>query len=171
MSKIICLFCSIIALLGCVGYNLLNDSKENTTFLRIHIVGDNSVNYEEQVIENVRDILINYLTPKLQNCKDVEDALIVTIKELGEVKKLVNDIVLPHEDNCDVNVNVTNEFFPDRMYGNYYVSSGYFDALTVSLGQANGENWWCVLYPPLCYKGFENKIVYTSKIWDIISRQ
>ncbi|MBR4999197.1 MAG: stage II sporulation protein R, partial [Clostridia bacterium] len=69
--------------------------------------------------------------------------------------------------NYSVNIKVSNEFFPTRTYSNTTLESGYYDAVIVELGEAQGDNWWCVMYPPLCFVNKnENvkQIKYKSKI-------
>ena len=63
---------------------------------------------------------------------------------------------------------IRNEKFPTRVYGDLTLESGYYDAVIVELGKAEGANWWCVVYPPLCFSSGEN-IEYRSKIADIIA--
>ena len=49
------------------------------------------------------------------------------------------------------NVKFQNEFFPTRVYGDYVLEADFYDALIIELGNASGDNWWCVFYPPLCF--------------------
>jgi len=63
---------------------------------------------------------------------------------------------------------VRNEKFPTRVYDGVTLKSGYYDALIVNLGKAEGDNWWCVVYPPLCFGNA--KPVYRSKIAEIIAK-
>ena len=63
------------------------------------------------------------------------------------------------------------EHFPTRMYGEWTLPSGEYLALVVELGEAKGQNWWCVIYPPLCFAGQAGSpIVYRSKIAEIIEK-
>ena len=69
--------------------------------------------------------------------------------------------------NYSVNVKIANEYFPTRTYNNTTLESGYYDAVIVELGDAVGDNWWCVMYPPLCFVGEntnENKITFKSRL-------
>ena len=70
--------------------------------------------------------------------------------------------------NYHSKVAVRNELFPTRVYGDFTLEEGFYDALIVELGEAKGDNWWCVVYPPLCFTGTEN-IKYKSKILEIIN--
>ena len=70
------------------------------------------------------------------------------------------------------NIKINNEYFPTRTYANTTLESGYYDAVIIELGEAEGDNWWCVMYPPLCFvnKNENNmQIKYKSKIWEWIN--
>ena len=63
------------------------------------------------------------------------------------------------------------EYFPTRIYGSNIVESGTYDAIIIELGESQGENWWCIAYPTLCFEDFENfnkDVVYKSRLMDII---
>ena len=62
---------------------------------------------------------------------------------------------------------IKNELFPTRVYNGLTVDSGYYDALIIYLGEGVGDNWWCVIFPPLCFVGRGN-YVYRSKIKSVI---
>ena len=62
-----------------------------------------------------------------------------------------------------------NEYFPTRVYGDTAVPEGYYDALIIELGEAKGDNWWCVIYPPLCYGDDGGKFEYKSFFAELFS--
>ena len=71
--------------------------------------------------------------------------------------------------NYSVNIKIDNEFFPTRTYANTTLESGYYDAVIIELGDAQGDNWWCVMYPPLCFVNKNekvNQIKYKSIIYE-----
>ena len=83
------------------------------------------------------------------------------------MEQICTDILSKKGFSYSVNVKIDNEYFPTRTYSNTTLESGYYDAVIVELGQAEGDNWWCVMYPPLCFvNNFENsiQIKYKSKI-------
>ena len=67
-------------------------------------------------------------------------------------------------------VKLNNEYFPTRTYSELILESGYYDALIIELGSGQGDNWWCVIYPPMCFADNTNNIVYKSKLLSIISK-
>mgnify|MGYP002521854701 CR=1 FL=1 len=76
--------------------------------------------------------------------------------------------------NYKSNIKIDREVFPTRTYEGYTLESGIYDAIIVELGSAKGNNWWCVIYPPLCFTNYSSannqSVVYKSKIWGIIKQ-
>ena len=67
-------------------------------------------------------------------------------------------------------VSLTKEKFPTRVYDGYTLPAGEYRALIVYLGEGVGDNWWCVVYPPLCFSSLSTGVVYKSKIAEIIQK-
>ena len=68
-------------------------------------------------------------------------------------------------------VSIKQEYFPTRIYDDLTLDAGYYDAIIVELGKAEGDNWWCVVYPPLCFAAPRGKnVIYKSKILEIIEK-
>jgi stage II sporulation protein R len=65
---------------------------------------------------------------------------------------------------------IRTENFPTRVYDDLTLEAGVYDALIIELGSGNGDNWWCVIYPPLCFTGGTSSVTYRSVIYDIIKR-
>ncbi|MDE7301218.1 MAG: stage II sporulation protein R, partial [Clostridia bacterium] len=65
---------------------------------------------------------------------------------------------------------IREEKFPTRVYGDLTLDEGVYDALIVELGTGTGDNWWCVIYPPLCFTAANSDVEYRSIIYDIINK-
>ena len=88
-------------------------------------------------------------------------------KEKVNMQNIGKKVLKENGFNYSVNVKIANEYFPTRTYNNTTLESGYYDAVIVELGDAVGDNWWCVMYPPLCFVGKntnENKITFKSRL-------
>ena len=85
-----------------------------------------------------------------------------------DIKYIADEILLAGGFKYSSTVTVLNEEFPTRVYEGITLGGGYYDALIIGLGSAKGDNWWCVVYPPLCFTSGEN-VRYKSKILEIIS--
>lgn len=169
MKKLICLvliMVTIFLISGCQDNNL------NSKYLRIHIRADNNEADSQSVKYVIKEKLVFYLTPLLASCINKEQALGMVESELGNIKKICNETLSDNGFSYGSNAKLSNEYFPLRSYGDFVFKEGFYDSLIVELGQAKGDNWWCMVYPPLCFtKGEANgssDITYKSKILEII---
>ena len=111
--------------------------------------------------------MVEFLTPILCDVHSKAEA----IKVVNGCKDIVIEkcikLLRGKGFNYSVNIKINNEYFPSRTYENTTLESGYYDAVIVELGAAVGDNWWCVMYPPLCFvnKNENNmQITFKSKI-------
>ena len=138
----------LMIVVGVVAVFLPKEKDYN--YLRIHIRANSNLAVDQNVKYLVKDEVVKFLTPKLCN---VESLCQKTLSKNGF--------------NYNVHVKINNEYFPTRTYNNTTLESGYYDAVIVELGSASGDNWWCVMYPPLCFVGENNgstSITFKSKI-------
>ncbi len=155
MKKLfICIFIAAIALL-CVQ----SRAKENQTtserladkIFRLHVIA-NSDSEEDQALKlEVKEALVNYIEANSANLTD-KAAYINYINENEEqLKNLAAEVISEQGYSYGVELSIENTYFPVKYYGDLTFPCGYYDALCVRIGNADGKNWWCVLYPPLCF--------------------
>ncbi len=156
----------IISLTVAVSFNTNTNNEE---YLRIHIRANSNDIIDQNVKYQVKDEMINVLTPYIAECKTKNDAKKVLLKKEKYLESLVNNVLIDNGFNYRCNIVVRNEKFPTRVYEDFTLEEGFYDAVIVELGKAEGDNWWCVVYPPLCFTGNESGIVYKSKILEIIN--
>lgn len=138
-------------------------------YLRIHIRA-NSDSYEDQQIKyKIRDEVVLFLTPVITNCNSKEQAIYAVNSAKNDVKRLIDGLLSKNGFNYKCNIDVRKENFPTRVYDGITLESGVYEAVIIELGKAEGQNWWCVVYPPLCFSGGDN-VNYKSKIFDIINK-
>ena len=80
-----------------------------------------------------------------------EEAINLTNSNLENFKKIAEKIILDEGYNYPVSLEIGNFYFPTKEYGNISLPAGYYDALKIEIGEAKGKNWWCSLFPPLCF--------------------
>ncbi|MCM1533937.1 MAG: stage II sporulation protein R [Corallococcus sp.] len=162
------LFC-LIALIVIVP-----SSQTNAEFLRIHIRADSNDSADQEVKYKVKAAVTDYLTPYLVKATSKEKAMEIVSERLRGIEEVCNAVLSENGFDYRSNVKLCREQFPDRSYNGVTLPSGVYDALIVELGSAEGNNWWCVVYPPLCFVGGENNgtnsIVYKSKLLEIIEK-
>ena len=164
----------ILAILGGV-VGLSSASAPTLTpdsFLRIHIRANSNDTIDQAVKYQVKDALVTYLTPILAEATTKAEAMELVSKNIDEI----TEVACLTLQNCGYNygakAELRREEFPARCYDDVVLESGEYDSLIVELGSGTGNNWWCVVYPPLCFvnanlDGSQN-IVYRSKLVEII---
>ena len=89
---------------------------------------------------------------------------------MNNIEEVAREELIKQGFDYGAKANVKTENFPTRIYGQLQLQAGYYDALIVNLGSGEGDNWWCVVYPPLCFTGEGQSYVYKSKIKEIIDQ-
>ena len=159
------LLIGIITLIAIVG---VNNSNNYVEYLRIHIRANSNSEIDQNVKYQVKSLAVEYLTPFIAECNTKEQAEKV-LTENKEILENKIDLLLEQKGfNYSSNIAIRNEKFPTRVYEDFTLEEGFYDAVVIELGKAEGDNWWCVVYPPLCFMGNESNIVYKSKILQII---
>ena len=148
--------------------------KSNADFLRIHIRADSNDTADQNVKFQVKNAVVDYLTPHLANATTKEQAMSVVKGQLSAIEKVCDKVLAANGFTYTSHAKLCQEQFPDRSYGDVTLAAGVYDALIIELGSGTGNNWWCVVYPPLCFVGGEsngtNQIVYKSKLLEIINQ-
>lgn len=127
------------------------NTNGDVRLLRIHIRADSNDADAQSVKLKVRDTLSEYLTDELIEMTDFDDAIARTGERLQNIEALADGVLRASGYDYGARAEIKREYFPARTYNGYVVDSGTYDALIVKLGSGKGDNWWCVVYPPLCY--------------------
>ena len=150
-----------------IGALFLPEKEIKYDYLRLHIRANSNSNIDQNVKYEIKNKMLEFLTPHLSAVESKEQAIKVVENYSNMMKSKCLSLLKSKGFNYSVNIKIANEFFPTRTYANTTLESGYYDAVIVELGEAKGDNWWCVMYPPLCFVNKnENvkQIKYKSKI-------
>jgi len=146
-----------------------NSSKSlQNNYLRIHIRADSNENDAQAVKYKVRDDVVDYLTPLVAECDTKNQAMQGIKNHLGDISKVAEQVLCAEGFFYGATAELKTESFPTRVYGEYTLPAGEYSALIIRLGKGEGDNWWCVVYPPLCFAATDANVVYKSKIKEII---
>ena len=146
------------------GYN----SAFCEEFLRIHVRADSNEAEAQEVKYKVRDCVVEYLTPLVAEYHTKAEAVAGLQSKLPQIQRLANALLQREGFDYGATVSLTNEEFPTRVYGEFTLPAGKYSALILNLGSGRGDNWWCVVYPPLCFASTDADVIYKSKIMEII---
>lgn len=154
LSLLFCfIFISISSYASSVSQNL------SANFFRLHILANSDSEIDQNLKLKVRDAILDYMekqnlseTSKLETMNSVKNNLEI-------YKNISEEIIKENGFNYPVSVEVGNFYFPTKIYGNISLPAGYYDALKINIGEAEGQNWWCSLFPPLCFVDISSGII------------
>lgn len=159
----------IIAIIFLSGIGLIFPSGDSKTeYLRMHVRANSNEQVDQAVKLCVRDAVVEYLTPFIAECDTYDKAKTLLTSNLSKIEQVANKTLAYNGFNYSCKASVKRENFPTRFYNNLELEEGYYDALILELGEAKGNNWWCVVYPPLCFTGEGQNYQIRSKILEVI---
>ncbi len=161
------LTCAII-ILSVIGISV-EEKKIHEEYLRIHIRANSNDEEDQKIKYLIKEKLVSYLTPLLSECKTKEKAERELKIRLSDIEEITNDTLKTNGYDYICRASIREENFPTRTYDSLTLEAGFYDALIVELGEGSGDNWWCVVYPPLCFVDGGHGYVYKSKILEIIN--
>ena len=177
MKNFCIIFLSLIIIsLTALGFSgTLSNEDENalahTEYLRIHIRADSNEKEAQAVKYKVRDKVVEYLTPLVAECQTKAEAMQKMKCALEDIELVAREVLQEKGFDYGATADLERELFPTRVYGEYILPAGEYSALILRLGSGGGDNWWCVVYPPLCFVGDANaNVIYKSKIKEIIDK-
>lgn len=167
MKKIVVVFV-ILAIFGVLFFCQV-PKETNSEYLRIHIRANSNCEIDQNVKLNVRDSVVDYLIPILAQCETKAESMTAVEKNLDAITSVAEKTLQNKGFSYGARASIRAEDFPTRSYGDLTLESGFYDALILELGSGEGNNWWCVVYPPLCFvNGGSTQNIYKSRILEII---
>ncbi len=169
--------CIILLMIICLFYMFVSDSavkslKVPRDALRIRIIPNSNSNYDQFIKGKVRDKLEITMYDLLKNAKNSDEAREIIVDNLELVDKDVEKVLNSEKYNLEYNINYGYNYFPMKEYKGVKYEEGYYESLLVTLGKGEGDNWWCVLFPPLCLIEAEENtdVQYKSIVKEILRK-
>lgn len=119
--------------------------------VRLHVIAVSDEAEEQEIKLRVRDSVLAYLEPRLEGADDTSAARELISSELDGIKAAAETAA----EGRKVSVTLSREYYPTRDYGSFALPAGSYESLRVVLGEGEGHNWWCVVFPPLCLSAAE----------------
>lgn len=137
--------------------------------LRIRVIPNSNNEYDQNVKKKVKNQVQITMYNLLKDSKSVEEAREIVKNNLDKVDSEVKKILLTEDYKDNYDINYGYNYFPEKTYKGVTYNEGYYESLVVKLGKGEGDNWWCVLYPPLCLIE-EDNTEYKSLIKEILNK-
>lgn len=160
LSIIILTIATISLLNGCVstesGQDILSVKELSLEdiqdkIIRFHVLANSDTDEDQALKFKVRDRVIEVMSSKLIDCIDAEEAREIMLDSMDEVNAIATKVIEENGYSYTVRCEISRENFPDKMYGDMLFPQGEYEAFRILIGEANGQNWWCVMFPPLCF--------------------
>ncbi|MGE5629610.1 MAG: stage II sporulation protein R [Caulobacteraceae bacterium] len=119
--------------------------------IRLHVVANSDSPEDQQLKLYVRDEVIGRMTKKFEGLKDINEVRRTIQESIGEIEAIAQDAIRKSGKQYDVSAALVKTDFPTKVYGNLTLPAGYYQALNIVIGNGQGKNWWCVMFPPLCF--------------------
>ena len=126
---------------------------------RLHVIANSDSEEDQSLKFKVRDSLLKYMNEICSNCTTKEEAISIANSHKYEFKKIAEQTILDNGYDYSAKININNFYFPTKNYGDISLPAGMYDALRVEIGNAKGKNWWCVMFPSLCFIDISSGVV------------
>ena len=167
---IVILVLLIFTLNGCCKNDIINN-KDNSLeletlnyeeikdkLIRFHVIANSDTEEDQSLKLKVRDKVVEALSEKLKGVTSLEEAEIILNDNIDYVNNIAKDVILNNNYDYEVNTMLSYENFPDKVYGDYVFPQGNYEAFRVIIGSGQGHNWWCVMFPSLCFVDESKKL-------------
>ncbi len=114
--------------------------------VRFHVIAVSDDEYEQQLKLRVRDAVLEYISPKLEEAESSTQAREILAAELDNIREAAQTV----SEGRGVTVTLTRENYPTKSYEGFTLPAGEYESLRVILGEGKGHNWWCIVFPPVC---------------------
>ncbi|MBD7912630.1 stage II sporulation protein R [Clostridium cibarium] len=131
--------------------NIYNYDDVKDILIRFHVIANSDTDADQSLKLKVRDEVINYLYPYLKQSKSLDESRNIIKSKEDDVRSIALRVIKNNGYSYPVKVELSHENFPEKSYGNITLPQGNYEAFRVIIGNGQGQNWWCVMFPPLCF--------------------
>jgi len=145
----------IIAVVIALGLNAYITEKrhmdEKAQYIRFHVIANSDSSEDQELKLRVRNALLERFRDEFEKIDSIEDSRRLIKENLCEIENIAKEEVRRSGKTYRVQAQLGHFSFPTKAYGNLVLPAGQYEALRVVIGEGNGANWWCVMFPPLCF--------------------
>ena len=156
---VILILLSLFILISAISYvDAVSNNIADSVF-RLHVIANSDSKEDQELKLKVRDELLSYMNIISKDSTNKQEAMQIANEHKEEFIQIAEKVIKENGYNYTVNVQVGKADFPTKYYGDITLPAGTYDALKVQIGEAKGQNWWCVMFPPLCFVDVSTGIV------------
>lgn len=157
MKKMLCFILSVLVavnvyiFMGKGGREEVLASEISGKLIRFHVIANSDLDSDQALKENVKNHIIEYIFPKLRGSSSIEESRGILNSYNEQILKVAENTIRESGYQYTVTSTLGRENFPEKSYGNLTLPQGEYEAYRVVIGSGQGRNWWCVMFPPLCF--------------------
>ena len=174
MKKAILIICALLVVIILSNKNTTEEILIPNESIRIRVIANSNSEEDQELKKKVRKSIQKELGEMLKDAKNIDEVRSILSSNLKDVNYTVEKTLKANNSNSTFDVNYGNNYFPKKVYKGINYDEGYYESVVIKLGESKGDNWWCVLFPPLCLmeEDEENieEIEYKSFIKEVIEK-
>ena len=150
----VCASILAICTLLVIGYICMQQQhKLSSKLIRLHVIANSDSEFDQSLKHTVRDRIIEELDLLLSGANGIDEAGQILAENLSSIEDSAKEVLLKKGCTYEVCADLSDEFYPTRNYDTFSLPAGLYKSLRVIIGEGSGKNWWCVVFPPLCFAG------------------
>lgn len=130
--------------------------------IRFHVLANSDSDEDQALKLKVKENVVKYITPLLENSEDINETRKILNEIRQEIINIAEETIKNEGYEYEVTAKITYCYFPTKAYGDVVLPPGEYEAFEIEIGEARGKNWWCILYPPLCFVDVTHGVVPDS---------
>lgn len=165
MKKKIFIFLTVLVLILIYGELKNDEIIIPDSAIRLRVIPNSNSAVDQNIKSKVKTYLEKDTYTLLKDEDNIDEARKKIKDSIPLIEENIDSIFKENNYNMPYNINYGYNYFPTKEYHNIIYKEGYYESLVISIGQAKGDNWWCVLFPNICLIDLENKNNYEYKFW------
>ena len=144
----------------------VNNENYNESYkdklIRFHVLANSDSPMDQELKLKVRDNIIENMNSKFEKSSSIEETREIIKENIENMKTIALNEIHKNGKDYDVDIKLEKSNFPTKSYGKFTLPAGEYEAVRVLIGEAKGQNWWCVMFPPLCFVDVVNGVTDTK---------
>lgn len=128
--------------------------------IRFHIRANSDKEEDQELKLKIRDEILKAMKVKFEDTVDLDESREIIVANMEAMKTITENVIQNEGEDYSVDITLGQDNFPTRKYGNLVFPAGDYETLLITLGEGSGQNWWCVMFPPLCFVDITHSVAY-----------
>ena len=150
-KTVLAFFIGILCTIFITGHNQAVETALAESVIRLHVIANSDLEHDQKLKLKVRDAILEEFGNKLNTYEGINYSRAEIENNLVQIEKCAKDVIESSGYDYSVKASLGQSDFPTKTYGDVTLPAGTYEALKIEIGSAKGKNWWCVMFPPLCF--------------------